>query len=104
MAALELASEADPVAEAIGAANTLVRQPGGGLKAYNTDWSAAIGAVEAALLGPPPACSFYQSSPQGRLLQSCRACACGASARCISKGLTAPAMSAKGVGEVKATG
>ena len=55
VAALELASEADPVAEAIGAANTLVRQPGGGLKAYNTDWSAAISAVEAAMTGPYPA-------------------------------------------------
>lgn len=54
VAALELASEADPVAEAIGAANTLVRQPGGGLKAYNTDWSAAISAVEAAMIGARP--------------------------------------------------
>ena len=30
----------------IGAANTLVRQQDGTLKAYNTDWSAAIQAVE----------------------------------------------------------
>ena len=51
LAALECADEADPVAVQIGAANTLVRQPGGGLKAYNTDWSAAISAVEAGLRG-----------------------------------------------------
>ena len=51
LAALECAEEADPVAARIGAANTLVRQPGGGLKAYNTDWSAAISAVETALGG-----------------------------------------------------
>ncbi|BDA46464.1 probable shikimate dehydrogenase (NADP(+)) at C-terminar half [Coccomyxa sp. Obi] len=51
LAALECADEADPVAVRIGAANTLVRQPGGGLKAYNTDWSAAISAVEAGLRG-----------------------------------------------------
>ncbi|KAK9906781.1 hypothetical protein WJX75_007923 [Coccomyxa subellipsoidea] len=51
LAALECAEEADPVAARIGAANTLVRLSGGGLKAFNTDWSAAISAVEAALGG-----------------------------------------------------
>ena len=42
------------VAARIGAANTLVRQQDGSLKAYNTDWSAAIKAVEAGLGGQHP--------------------------------------------------
>lgn len=46
VAALEAAQQVDPVAKRIGAANTLVRQQDGSLKAYNTDWSAAIQAVE----------------------------------------------------------
>ncbi|CAK0754240.1 hypothetical protein CVIRNUC_002282 [Coccomyxa viridis] len=46
VAALEAAQEVDAVAARIGAANTLVRQQDGSLKAYNTDWSAAIEAVE----------------------------------------------------------
>lgn len=50
-AALAGAQDADPVAAHIGAANTLVRQPDGTLKAYNTDWSAAIGAIERGLGG-----------------------------------------------------
>ena len=45
-AALAAAGEKDPVAEKIGAANTLVRRPDGSLAAYNTDWSAAISAIE----------------------------------------------------------
>ena len=52
VAALEAAQEVDPVAARIGAANTLVRQRDGSLKAYNTDWSAAIEAVEEGLGGP----------------------------------------------------
>ena len=36
----------DPVARQIGAVNTLIRQPDGTFKGYNTDWSAAIGAIE----------------------------------------------------------
>ena len=51
MAALAAAQEVDPVAARIGAANTLVRQQDGSLKAYNTDWSAAIEAVEESLGG-----------------------------------------------------
>ena len=49
VAALAAASEADASAASIGAANTLVRLPGGGLKAYNTDASAAVGAIEVRL-------------------------------------------------------
>ena len=45
-AALAAAAEKDAVAERIGAANTLVRRPDGSLAAYNTDWSAAISAIE----------------------------------------------------------
>ena len=39
----------DPVAQQIGAVNTLVRQHDGRLKGFNTDWSAAISAIEAGL-------------------------------------------------------
>lgn len=49
-AALEGAVEADPVAVQIGAVNTLVRQADGGMKGYNTDWSAAILAIERGLV------------------------------------------------------
>jgi len=49
-AALHGAQQSDPIATQIGAANTLVRQSDGSLKAYNTDWSAAISAIEAGLL------------------------------------------------------
>ncbi len=46
LAALECADEVDLVAQQIGAVNTLVRQSDGSLKGYNTDWSAAITAIE----------------------------------------------------------
>jgi 3-dehydroquinate dehydratase/shikimate dehydrogenase len=59
-AALECAVEADEVAARIGAANTLVLRRGeggavvggggGGYKAFNTDWIAAIAAIEKGLL------------------------------------------------------
>lgn len=49
LAALECADEVDSVAQQIGAVNTLVRQPNGTLKGYNTDWSAAITAIEQGL-------------------------------------------------------
>ena len=49
IAAMEAADEVDPVAQQIGAVNTLVRQPDGRLKGFNTDWSAAISAIEAGL-------------------------------------------------------
>lgn len=44
-------SEADSVATSIGAVNTLIRKPDGSLAGYNTDWDAAISAVEHALAG-----------------------------------------------------
>lgn len=49
LAALECADEVDPIAQQIGAVNTLVRQQDGTLKGYNTDWSAAITAIEQGL-------------------------------------------------------
>ena len=49
LAALECADEVDAVAQQIGAVNTLVRQQDGTLKGYNTDWSAAISAIERGL-------------------------------------------------------
>ena len=48
-AALEACAEVDPVAKQIGAVNTLVRQPDGSLKGYNTDYAAAIDAIEDAM-------------------------------------------------------
>jgi len=47
--ALEACAEVDPVAKQIGAVNTLVRQPDGSLKGYNTDYVAAIEAIENAM-------------------------------------------------------
>lgn len=44
-------SAADDVAAKIGAVNTLVRTPAGGLEGHNTDWDAAISAVERGLRG-----------------------------------------------------
>ncbi|KAF8061413.1 bifunctional 3-dehydroquinate dehydratase/shikimate dehydrogenase [Scenedesmus sp. PABB004] len=48
-AAHAAAAAHDPVAGAIGAVNTLIRQPGGGFKGYNTDWVAAISVIERVL-------------------------------------------------------
>ena len=39
----------DEVAGKIGAVNTLIRQPDGSLAGHNTDWDAAISAVENAM-------------------------------------------------------
>ncbi len=47
--ALALAGEKDPIAQRIGASNTLVRQPGGGWKALNTDWVGVTSALKLAL-------------------------------------------------------
>jgi 3-dehydroquinate dehydratase/shikimate dehydrogenase len=49
-AAHKAAASRDPVADQIGACNTLIRQPdGSGFKGYNTDWIAAISAIERVL-------------------------------------------------------
>ena len=53
LAALEYADEVDPIAQQIGAVNTLIRQENGTLKGYNTDWSAAITAIEDGLRSQP---------------------------------------------------
>jgi len=50
-AALQAAQQVDPVAASVGAVNTLIRQPpqadgSAAFKSYNTDWAAAIGAIE----------------------------------------------------------
>ena len=64
LAALQAADEVDPVAAQIGAVNTLVRQADGSLKGYNTDWSAAIEAIEACMrANPEPDCD-----PEGCVL------------------------------------
>ena len=49
--ALELCDDVDPVAAKIGAVNTLVKREDGTLKGYNTDYAAAIGAIERAMGG-----------------------------------------------------
>ena len=64
LAALDCADEVDPVAQQIGAVNTLVRQQDGSLKGYNTDWSAAIAAIENGLQATSPATAESTSSKQ----------------------------------------
>ena len=51
----------DPTAASIGAVNTLIRGSDGQLSAYNTDWSAAISAIEDGLR----AASGVQASASG---------------------------------------
>ena len=46
--ALACCAVVDPIAKKIGAVNTLVRQPDGTLKGYNTDYSAAMEVIERA--------------------------------------------------------
>ncbi|KAL3148664.1 hypothetical protein ABBQ38_014082 [Trebouxia sp. C0009 RCD-2024] len=67
LAALECADEVDSVAQQIGAVNTLVRQQDGSLKGYNTDWSAAITAIEQGLQsdGPTPNQAAYHQHGSG---------------------------------------
>lgn len=50
-AALQAADQVDPIAAQIGAVNTLVRSSYGHLSAYNSDWGAAISAIEDGLRG-----------------------------------------------------
>lgn len=65
-AALKGAATADEVAAAIGAANTLIRQADGTLKAYNTDWLAAISAIERGLGGSGIADDAQNSPLEGK--------------------------------------
>lgn len=44
--AIDAMDQMDDVAQKIGAMNTVVKQPDGNLKGYNTDWIAAISAIE----------------------------------------------------------
>ncbi|KAL4546682.1 hypothetical protein Ndes2526B_g01887 [Nannochloris sp. 'desiccata'] len=86
-AALKGAATADEVATAIGAANTLIRQADGTLKAYNTDWSAAISAIERGLGGSGTAEAAHNSPLKGKTVVvvgaggAGRALAFGAAAR-----------------------
>ena len=65
LAALECADEVDTVAQQIGAVNTLVRQQDGTMKGYNTDWSAAITAIEQGLQSKSTAKRESSSSQHG---------------------------------------
>lgn len=49
LAAMRAMDEVDEIAAKIGAINTVVRDDSGNLKGYNTDWVAAISAVEEAI-------------------------------------------------------
>ncbi|KAJ8909119.1 hypothetical protein NDN08_005814 [Rhodosorus marinus] len=62
-AALKCVDVVDEVAERIGAINTIVRLKDGRTKGYNTDWMAAIGAVERALLSLDPEYRRRQEAP-----------------------------------------
>lgn len=62
-AALAAAQHKDPVAQQIGAANTLVGQSDGTLAAYNTDWSAAISAIEGGLRASTEGVSVVDATP-----------------------------------------
>ena len=60
--AAQLADTVDPIASQIGAVNTLVRQPNGRLAAYNTDWTAAISAIEQGLRRTRPSDALPSTS------------------------------------------
>ena len=66
LAALEAAQEVDPVAQQIGAVNTLIRQPDGILKGFNTDWTAAISAIERGLQGSSHSSADASTSSDGQ--------------------------------------
>ena len=73
-AALAAADSVDPLAARIGAVNTLVRQPDGSLRGYNTDCGAALDAIEAGLAGVSRTAAGDQVGPwlrQGHLKGSC---------------------------------
>ena len=72
-AALRLADSVGATARSIGAVNTLVRQAEGSLAAHNTDWTAAIGAIEAGLTGRLP--QQEGALAPGRAWRLSRACA-----------------------------
>jgi len=61
--ALRCVDIVDDVAKNIGAINTIVRQKDGKLKGYNTDWMAAIGAVERALIAKEKGSSKEEEKP-----------------------------------------
>eukprot|EP00798_Chlamydomonas_sp_ICE-L_P001721 gene1721-33129_t len=66
-AALKLASEVDPVAKQIGAVNTLIRGADGTFKGFNTDWLAAISAIERKMASRTGVDTSASSSPlQGK--------------------------------------
>ena len=64
--ALKCCAEVDPVAAQIGAVNTLVRRSDGSLKGYNTDYSAAIGAIEAAMASRPDESDDPEKALEGK--------------------------------------
>ena len=65
-AALRLSGDVDPVARQIGAVNTLIRQADGKFKGYNTDWSAAISAIERKLASSASSPESQSSPLSGR--------------------------------------
>lgn len=70
LAALECADEVDSVAQQIGAVNTLIRQDDGTLKGFNTDWSAAVTAIEEGLHSDSHAVAELTSSQHSTQAES----------------------------------
>ena len=64
--ALALCDDVDPVAAKIGAVNTLVRRADGTLKGYNTDYVAAVAAIERAMGGRDEAGPTTSSPLRGK--------------------------------------
>jgi len=68
--AFKAVASCDPVAAQIGACNTLIKQDNGSFKGYNTDWIAAISAVERVLAAgsseAAAATSQLEASTSGR--------------------------------------
>ncbi|XP_031485763.1 bifunctional 3-dehydroquinate dehydratase/shikimate dehydrogenase, chloroplastic-like isoform X2 [Nymphaea colorata] len=68
-AAVLCCDEVEPVAKCIGAVNTIVRRPRDGkLIGYNTDYYAAISAIEDGLRGSTAKCNIVNSPLEGKLL------------------------------------
>ena len=101
LAALECADEVDLVAQQIGAVNTLVRQSDGSLKGYNTDWSAAITAIENGL--QPDCHTTAESTPSQQQDESASSQHSSDSvsglASCLGKATTSGRVFSEGQGE-----
>ncbi|KAG2452420.1 hypothetical protein HYH02_002663 [Chlamydomonas schloesseri] len=99
-AALRAAKDVDPVAAQIGAVNTLIRQPDGSFKGFNTDWEAAISAIERGLAGVPGGAAAAAAAAAAAKANG----AGGAAAESPLKGKTVVVIGAGGAGRALAFG